>query len=428
LVLLITASTIGQNLEKKIDNYLQPYLDMNAWSGNVQISKNGKNIFTKGYGLANREWKIPNTTDTKFRIASISKLFTEVAVLKLVEDKKLSLDDKLIKFISDYPRGSEITIKNLLNHTSGIPHLNSYPNYNELIKHSYTLGEIIDLFKNNYLDFKPGEKYNYSNSGYVLLAYIIEKVSKKTYEEYLHSTIWKPLDLKNTGIDNNEDILTNRAAGYQFNFKGDLVNAEFVDMDIKIGGGSLYSTISDVTKFVEAVVGEEIVKSNLKELPNFGESDGKSYFYTNGRVQGFCHQVTHWINEKITITILGNHYSNLALPISDDVYKIFKGQSYQIPENYLAQEIKTRKEELKKYEGTYDFGFGPVGEIKVLDDRLTYSNLGKEEYDVLNYIGNDTFFYKQYWVLLRFTDKNEKDYKTLEWVMGENVYPAKKIK
>ena len=114
--------------------------------------------------------------DTKFRIASISKLFTEVAILKLVENSKLSLDDKIIKYIPDYPRGNEITIEYLLSHRSGIPHLNNFSNYDSLSKFSYTASDVIELFKYKPLDFNPGEKYRYSNSGYVLLAYIIEKI------------------------------------------------------------------------------------------------------------------------------------------------------------------------------------------------------------------------------------------------------------
>ncbi len=431
LVSLLITKCLGQtknydDFERKLDEYLTPYLEMEAWSGVVQITNKGETIFSKPYGFANREWDIPNTIDTKFRIASISKLFTEVAILKLVEEGKISLEDTLNQFIPDYPRGDEITIKSLLNHTSGIPHLNSYPNYSELIKFDYSIQEIIDLFKEKELDFNPGEKYSYSNSGYVLLAFIIEHVIGKTYRDYLDGAIWTPLELDHTGIDENKKVLPKRASGYQFDNEGNLVNAEYVNMDIKIGGGSMYSTVSDVTKFVEAVVNKKLVTENLNELPNYGQSNGVSYFSANGRVQGFCHQVTHWIDDNLTITVLGNHYSNIALPISGDIYSIYKGDDYAIPKNYLKTEVDISSEELKKYEGTYDFGFGPIGVVKVVKDRLTYRGPGRKEYDVLAYIGNDTFFYKQNWVLLRFTNKNDEEFRTLEWVMGENAYPAKK--
>lgn len=173
------------DLENKIDNYIHPYLDMNAWSGVVSVYRSGKPVFEKAYGMADREWGIRNTADTKFRIASISKLFTEVAILKLVEQNRLSLEDKVSDFIPDYPRGEEITINHLLTHRSGIPHLNSFPNYDELSLLSFTTTEIIALFKNKPIEFNPGEKYRYSNSGYTLLAYIIELVSGKTYGSFL---------------------------------------------------------------------------------------------------------------------------------------------------------------------------------------------------------------------------------------------------
>ncbi|NNE03617.1 MAG: serine hydrolase, partial [Eudoraea sp.] len=134
------------SLESKIDEYIQPYLEMDAWSGVISIYEDGEPIFQKGYGYANREWKTDNTIKTKFRIASISKLFTEVAILKLVEAENIALSNTLSNFIPDYPRGNEITIKQLLNHRAGIPHLNDFPNYDDLIKYDYELNEIIDLF------------------------------------------------------------------------------------------------------------------------------------------------------------------------------------------------------------------------------------------------------------------------------------------
>ena len=355
---LISQNSFAQELkelETKIDSYIKPYLEMNAWSGLINIYQNGVPIFQKGYGYANKEWEIKNSPETKFRIASISKVFTEVAVLNLVETGKILLDDPLSQFIPDYPRGNEISIKQLLTHRSGIPHLNSFPNYNELNKLAYDLEEIIALFKSHTLDFHPGERYNYSNSGYVLLAYIIEKVSDLSYENYLMQHIFNKIDLQHTGVDSEAKILKNRASGYMFDETGELINAEFVNMSIKIGGGSLYSTAEDLHKFIQSLINEELLSSTLLELPNFGSIDGEEVFTANGRVQGFCHQITHRVKEDLTIIILGNHYSNLALPVSQDIYKIYAGDEYKIPINYLQQKKDIEKEELGKYEGTYDF-------------------------------------------------------------------------
>ena len=428
---MISYSSFGQGfkeLESRIDSYIKPYLEMNAWSGLINIYQNGKPIFQKGYGYANNEWEIINSSETKFRIASISKVFTEVAVLHLVEDGKIALDDRLSQFLPDYPRGEEINVRHLLNHRSGVPHLNSFPNYHELNKLAYSLKEIIELFKNKPLDFEPGARYSYSNSGYVLLAYIIEKVSGISYEEFLKLHIFKEIGLLHTGIDSNAKILKNRASGYMFDEKGELINADYVNMSIKIGGGSLYSTADDLNVFIQGLINGKLLKSTLSELPNFGSIDGENTFTANGRVQGFCHQITHRIKEDLTIIILGNHYSNVALPISQAIYQIYKNKEYKIPANYLAQRIEVNSKELKKYEGIYDFGFGPVGKVKVIDNNLGYLAPGRKTYEILIPVGQNKFFYIQSWVLLKFKNPEKESFKTLEWIMGENAYPAKKIK
>ncbi|MBT8284774.1 MAG: beta-lactamase family protein [Flavobacteriaceae bacterium] len=430
LALFIVVSVCGQSTNRidiEIDAYLKPYLDMDAWSGIVAIYEDDKPVFQKAYGYADREWKTPNTLDTKFRIASISKLFTEVAILMLVEEGKLSLDDRLNIFIPDYPRGNEITVQQLLNHSSGIPHLNNFSNYNELIKNQYTLNEIIDLFRNIELDFDPGKRYNYSNSGYVLLAFIIEDVSGLSYEQFLEEYLFLPLHLENTGVDSQKKILPKRARGYMFNPAGELIHAEFVNMSIKIGGGSLYSTLGDLRTFLNNLLRKKILKSTLKKLPNFRGTAGNEIFSTNGRVQGFCHQITYRSAQALTIVILGNHYSNLALPISDDIYRIYSGQDYKEPVNYIDLKVNLIPENLAIYEGTYDFGFGPVGKVVVIGDHLTYLAPGREVADTLIPLGDHKFFYLQNWVVLAFKDQKEDSFVVLDWIMGENAYPAKKI-
>jgi CubicO group peptidase (beta-lactamase class C family) len=433
IIILIGLSShysFGQDLKElqtKIDSYINPYLEMNAWSGLVNIYQNGEPVFQKGYGYADKEWEIKNSCETKYRMASIAKVFTEVAILNLVEAGKISLYDHLSKYIPDYPRGNEISVRQLLNHRSGIPHLNSFPNYNELNKLAYDLEEVIELFKYKPLDFEPGERYSYSNSGYVLLAFIIEKVSDLSFEEFLQLHLFKKIGLSNTGVDSNAKILKNRARGYMFDENGELINAEYVNMSIKIGGGSLYSTANDLNEFIQALITGQLLKSTLAELPNFGSINGEKAFTANGRVQGFCHQITHRVEEDLTIIILGNHYSNLALPISQEVYQIYKNKEYKIPVNYIEQKIDVNISELSKYEGTYDFGFGPVGKVKVIDKNLGYLAPGRKTYDILIPINENKFFYIQSWVLLEFKDPDQESFKTLDWIMGENTYPAKNI-
>lgn len=231
-----------------------------------------------------------------------------------------------------------------------------------------------------------------------------------------------------TGIDANEMILPHRAHGYMFDKNGQISNATYVNMDIKKGGGSLYSTAANLQTFVYGLIQNKILKSSVRKLPNFGASNGEEVFTANGRVQGFCHQITYRPKEDLSIIVLGNNYSNIALPITDDIHKIYNNIPYKIPENLLTKSIDLPVDSLKRYEGVYDFGFGPIGTLKIIDSKLTYAVQGQKYPDDLIPLGNDKFFYIQNWVVLQFKKGKEADYNVLNWIMGENAYPAKKIK
>ena len=133
------------------------------------------------------------------------------------------------------------------------------------------------------------------------------------------------------------------------------------------------------------------------------------------------------MDQNLTILVLGNHYSNIALPISDALYDIYSNQPYDVPEDYVSQKVELSVPEFRKYEGTYDFGFGPIGEVKVIDDYLGYRAPGRTSFDKLIPIGNDRFFYIQSWVLLEFKDPQEDRFETLDWILGGNRYPANRV-
>src|SRR3970040_1295413 len=162
----------GRNLDigAKVDFYVQPYLEGNNFSGAVFIARKGKVLVSKGYGMANYELGAPNTPRTKFHIASVSKPFTAAAIMILQERGLLSTDDPLTKFIPDYPNGDKITLHHLLTHTSGIPNVNDFPDYDRDSKFPHTTGNLVEMFKHQPLEFQPGERYRYSNSNYNLLA------------------------------------------------------------------------------------------------------------------------------------------------------------------------------------------------------------------------------------------------------------------
>ena len=193
-VFLIMASNLcansKDNIIKKVDQYINSYVKMNQFSGSLLIAQNDQIIINKGYGMANWDYEIPNNPQTKFRIASLTKQFTAMAILMLEEKGLLDLNDPLTKYISDYPNGNKIKILHLLTHTSGIPDHTELPDFNQERRvYPYDVIKTIVTFKNKPLEFTPGEKFKYSNSGYILLGYIIEMITNMSYEQYIDKYI-----------------------------------------------------------------------------------------------------------------------------------------------------------------------------------------------------------------------------------------------
>lgn len=184
-----------------LDQYMQAQVSVNNFTGAVLVAKKETIIYKKAFGLANREWNIPNTTATKFQIGSITKQFTAAAILQLVERGKLNLEDKLSKYFPDFPKGDSVTVHMLLNHTSGIKSYTSLPKMWSISPLSYPKDSVIALFQNQPYDFPPGTQWNYNNSGYFLLGCIIEKISGQTYSDYLLQHVIGKAGLRNTNVN-----------------------------------------------------------------------------------------------------------------------------------------------------------------------------------------------------------------------------------
>ncbi len=216
-VLAFQVSVSAQDKATKIDQLVSRYNKYGQFNGSVLVADNGKVIYKKGFGLANMEWNIPNQPDTKFRLGSITKQFTATLILQLVEQGKVKLDGKLTDYLPDYRKdtGDKVTIHNLLSHTSGIPSYTSLPGFmTNVSRNPYPVDDFIKKYASGDLEFEPGTKFVYDNSGYFLLGAIIEKVTGKPYEQVLRENIFDPLGMKNTGYDHWGTILEKRATGY----------------------------------------------------------------------------------------------------------------------------------------------------------------------------------------------------------------------
>jgi CubicO group peptidase (beta-lactamase class C family) len=253
------------NREIRVDSIFKRFSKDNFSGAAVLVAQNGIILYQKCFGYANIQHHVPVTTETKFRIGSMTKQFTSSAILKLQEQSLLSVNDPLSKFVPDYPSGNKITIYNLLIHTSGIPNYTQKDGFWIRAKIPITPDSLIEQFKYDDLEFLPGENWQYSNSNYFLLGYIIEKVSGKSYEEYLKDIFFIPLDMKNTGVHDLSEIYDNDASGYEF-WHGKLYNSDIRHSSHFGGSGNLYSTIEDLFPWNEAIFTGKILNKSSFEI------------------------------------------------------------------------------------------------------------------------------------------------------------------
>ena len=307
------------DLVRLADERVQFFVKQNKFTGTVLIARDGKPIFRKAYGMADREWDIDNTLDTKFRLGSITKQFTATLILRLVEQGKVKLDDPVSKYYTDAPKTwSKITIHHLLTHTSGIPSYTAIPDF--FPKHSrdpLTPAGIMKLTQDAPLDFEPGTKFSYDNSGYILLGYIIEKVTGKSYAANLQENIFGPLGMKDSGYDDFAQVIHHRASGYE-RHEGNVLNAPYLDMSLPYAAGSLYSTVDDLLIWDQALYGDKILSEESKRkmftpfLDNYAygwliRKDPKHLQFSHGGgINGFNTEIERYPQDKVTVIALSN--------------------------------------------------------------------------------------------------------------------------
>jgi CubicO group peptidase (beta-lactamase class C family) len=333
-----------QDLSTRVEEYMAARVQRDKFSGTVLIARAGQVIFCKGYGMANLELDVPCSPQTKFRLGSITKQFTAMAILILQERGKLNVSDKIKKYLPDAPKAwDEITIHHLLTHTSGIPNVTSFPDFLKTLPIRVTLKELIAKFKDKPLDFKPGEKFKYSNSGYILLGQIIETVSGKPYASFLKEAIFVPLQMHDSGYDNAAQLLKHRASGYTRLLGLAHANALYIDMSLPHAAGALYSTVEDLLKWDRALDSEKLVSSKSLEAMHRPFKDGYGYGWAidrkfgqpryehGGGIPGFVTIIERFPVEKLLVVALSNLETSHIERIGDDLAAIALGQPYVVP-------------------------------------------------------------------------------------------------
>ena len=292
----------------------QATADTGLFSGAVLVADKGEVIYKEAFGMANREWNIPNTTDTKFRLASVSKQFCSMVVMQLVQEGKVKLDDKITDYLPYYRKdtGDKITLHHLMSHQSGIKDFTASFDYRGTISRlSFDKDEFIKLHCSGDLSNEPGTIYSYCNAGYCILGRIIEKVTRKTYEQNLHERIFEPLGMKNSGYDRNRYVIEKRASGYTYGPFG-LENADYMDMDSSPGAaGALYSTVEDMFLWDRALYTDKLLDKKYRDLMFTPNRDVPEVKAAGGRphsVYGYGWQIytrTHPVTKRRTKVI--NH-------------------------------------------------------------------------------------------------------------------------
>jgi len=408
-VLFMHTSTAQINADKalttKIDQLLSEKFKSNETGATAIVSKKGQVIYKKAFGMANLELNIPMQTDNVFRIGSISKQFTAIAILRLMEQGKLGLQDDITKFIPDYPNhGHKITVEHLLTHTSGIQSYTSMKEFGAISRLDKKPEEFITFFKNQPMEFAPGTKWNYNNSGYFLLGIIIEKVSGKTYPEYVEENIFEPLGMTNSCYGSDTKIIKNRAAAYS---KGDsgFVNADPLSMTLPYAAGSLQSTVEDLYKWNQAVQSHKLIKKESldKAFTSYVLSDGKKtgygYGWSMGNIQesptiehgggipGFLTMGIYLPKEDVFVAV----FSNCDCNSPDEVALKIAGLAIGKPFEY--KEIKADSTAMKQAIGVYEMeGSEEQRYITYSDNKLFSQRNRSTKFDIKPYEKDKYFF------------------------------------
>lgn len=382
----VGATAYSQTLEKVYDRLAAEIFEPNQPGGVVLISKKGVVTYKKAFGLANMELAVPMKTNMIFEIGSLTKQFTAVAILQLLEQGKLQLADPITKYLPDYPiDGNTITIQHLLTHTAGVKNYTNMEKWLTTWRQDLSLTETIALFRDEPLEFKPSEKFSYSNSGYVLLGYIIEKVTGISYSNYIDEHILKPIGMRNTQFGSHKKIIKNRVCGYQMST--DLVNAEYLSFSQPHAAGALMSTVDDFLIWHKALRSNSLIKKETLQLAetNYQTTDGVAINYGygwllnelygsptiehGGGIFGFTSYQMYLPKEDIYVVVFTNcdKYNPESLAV--------KLAAASMPVKTITTKKKTIAPELAaKYVGNYLFDDKMIRSI-IFENNTLYSQI-----------------------------------------------------
>lgn len=365
---------------------LKAYVVEDVFSGAVLVAVDDQPVLREAVGLADRELGVPNAPDFKFRIGSITKQFTATAILQLQEAGKLSVDDPVSKYYPAAPASwAKVTIWNLLTHTSGIPTDTAIHVFDVSARLPHTPEELIQLTQDKPLEFEPGSKFAYNNTGYVLLGYIIEKVSGQPYADYLKQHVFGPLGMTSSGYDSSAEIIPGRAKGYGPGPQGGWRNAVFIDMSVPFSAGALYSTVDDMLKWDQALYAARPLKpESLKAMftdyghrYGFGwEIDqkwGRDRVWHNGGINGFSASFQRYPKDRVAVVVLANELTSPTDKLAADLAGLCLGAQV------YPKQVRVPASVLERDAGDYALSTSRVTKIEVQGDHLVAKIAGQPD-------------------------------------------------
>jgi CubicO group peptidase (beta-lactamase class C family) len=334
LLVALTMATFcwSQDLGEWTDSYVKGLAPAKHFRGIIVAERNGRVLVQKSYGAAVEEWQVPNSSETKFEIASLTKQFTAAAILQLADSGKLNVEDPVSKYYKDSPPSWKgMTIHHLLTHTSGLPE-NEWENFYKGKCTPYTTEEQIKTFRDRPLDFQPGTSWKYRNTEYYLLAFIVERLSGESYEMYLDHHIFQPLHMAHSGFATMATIVPQMAEGYTRE-NGTLHRREYFDRSMETGAGGIYTTAEDLLRWNKALDSPGLLSAHALELmftahpPGtygygwFVESSPRRKIYHEGGDPGFAAFEARYPDENVLIVVLANEDDSPVRDIAEGVAK-----------------------------------------------------------------------------------------------------------
>jgi CubicO group peptidase (beta-lactamase class C family) len=391
--LLVAHYSFSQSAVEKMDAYLQAANEAGIFNGSVSVSQNGNVILSKGFGWRDAEAKAYADAKTVHQIGSVTKQFTAAVILRLAEQGRLRLVDTVSRYIPQFPHAGKYTIEQLLTHTSG---LYSYTNDDEFmdkeVEKPINLQKLIAMVKDKPLDFEPGSKFSYSNTGYSLLGYIIEKVTGKPYEAVVRQQIFQPLQMSTAGFDFRGLKNQHKAVGYSNLSDGKGTKAMIVDSSVSFSAGAIYASVEDINKWNNAIGSEKLLKKSswdnmfTPRMKKYGlgwvidSLDGQLVVAHSGGIHGFLSYNRVWPGQKTSIIALANTETSQPGKVTNDLAAILLNKPYKLPEK--LNEVKLNETLLKQYEGVYELAPTFSITVRVVAGQLKAQATGQPEFEL----------------------------------------------